>query len=107
MPKIELALKKLDKMEKKLDNLESFIKVVKGKVNRLHEKVERFELFSTNTASSSKVLDEGLSFANSEREEMKLWGKSLQENTESVENKLKGEIKTLRDEKLYMEVYQR
>jgi len=33
-------------MEKKLDNLESYVKVVDGKVNRLQEKVERFESFS-------------------------------------------------------------
>lgn len=35
MPSIELVLEKLDKMEKKLDNLESYVKVVDGKVNQL------------------------------------------------------------------------
>jgi len=41
-------------MEKKLDNLESYVKVVDGnlKVNRLQENVERFELFSKDVASS-------------------------------------------------------
>lgn len=100
-------------MEKKLDNLESYVKVVDGKVNRLQEKVERFESFSKDAASSLKVhvLDEGMSFANSEIENMKektkYWEKSLQEKTARVERNLQGEIETLRDEKLYMEVYQR
>ena len=111
MPKIELVLEKLDNMEKKLDNLESYVKVVDEKVNRLQDKVERFESFSKDAASSLKVLDEGMSFANSEiekmKEKMKLWEKSLQEKTARVEKKLTGEIETLRDEKLYMEVYQR
>ena len=111
MPKIELVLEKLDKKEKKLDNLESYVKVVDGKINRLQEKVERFESFSKVTASSLKVLDEGMSFANSEienmKEKMKHWEKSLQDKTARVERKLQGEIETLRDEKLYMEVYQR
>jgi len=33
IPKIELVLEKPDKMEKKPDNLESYMKVVNGKVN--------------------------------------------------------------------------
>jgi len=111
MPKIELVLEKLDKMEKKLDNLESYVKVVEGKVNRLEEKVERFESFSKDATSSIKVLDEGMSFANSEienmKEKMKHWERSLQSNTARVQRKLQGEIETLRDEKLYIEVYQR
>jgi len=64
MPKVELVLETLDKMKKKLDNLESYMKVFDGKVNRLQEKVECFESLSKDTASSSKVLDEGMSFAN-------------------------------------------
>ena len=111
MPKIELVLEKLDKMEKKLDSLEGYVKVVDGKVNRLQEKVEYFELFSKDAALSLKVLDEGMSFANSEiesmKEKVKHWEKSLQEETARVERKLQGEIEVLRDEKLYMEVYQR
>ena len=71
MPKIELVLEKLDKMEKKLDNLESYVKIVDVKVNRQEEKVERFESFSKDATSSIKVLDEGKSFANSEIENMK------------------------------------
>ena len=98
--------------EKKLDSLESYVKVVDGKVNRLQEKVKQFESFSKDAASSiNRVLDEGMSFANSEiesmKEEIKHWEKSLQEKTARVERKLQGEIETLRDEKLYMEVYKR
>ena len=52
-----------------------------------------------------------MSFANSEveniKEKMKHREKSFQEKkTARVERKLQGEIETLRDEKLYMEVYQ-
>ena len=87
------------------------MKVVDGKVNRLQEKVERFESFSKDAASSLKVLDQGMSFANSEienmKEKMKHWAKSLQDKTARTKRKLQGEIETLRDEKLYMEVYQR
>ena len=74
-------------------------------------KTFRFESFSKDAASSLKVLDEEMSFANSEdenmKEKMKHWEKSLQDKTARVERKLQGEIETLRDEKLYMEVYQR
>ena len=38
---------------------------------------------------------------------MKHWEKSLQDKTARVERNLRGEIETLRDEKLFMEVYQR
>ena len=107
MPKIELVLEKLDKMEKKLDSLESYVKVVDGKVNRLQEKVEHFESFSKDAALSLKVLDEGMSLMNSEIEIMKENIKLWEEKTARVERKLQGEIETLRDEKLYMEVYQR
>ena len=107
MPKIELVLEKLDKMEKKLDSLKSYVKVVDGKVNRLQEKVEHFESFSKDAALSLKVLDEGMSFVNSEIESMKENIKLWEEKTERVERKLQREIETLRDEKLYMEVYQR
>ena len=41
------------------------------------------------------------------KEKMKHWGKSLQDKTAKVERKLQGKIETLRDEKPYMEVYQR
>jgi len=41
------------------------------------------------------------------KEKMKRWEKSLQDKTAKVERKLQGKIETLRDEKPYMEVYQR
>jgi len=71
MPKIELVLEKLDEMETKLDNIESYVKIFEGKFNRLQEKVERFESCSKDAASSFKVLEEGMYFANSEVENMK------------------------------------
>ena len=77
-----------------------------GKVNRLQEKVKHFESFSKDAALSLKVLDEGMSFVNSEIESMKENIKLWEEKTARVERKLQGEIETLRDEKLYMEVYQ-
>ena len=56
MPKIELVLEKLDKRENKLDSLESYVKVVDRKVNRLQEKAEHFESFSKDSALSLKVV---------------------------------------------------
>ncbi|KAJ7318269.1 hypothetical protein OS493_038069 [Desmophyllum pertusum] len=103
MPKLELVVQKLDNMERKLDNLEGYVKVVDGKINPLQEKVERFEKFNTDTTSSIKVLDEGMTFANSEieslKEKAKALDKSLKEN--------KKESTKLKNKKLYMEVYQR
>lgn len=65
--------------------MESYLKVVDGMVNRLQEKVARFEPFSKDMASSLKVLDEGMSSANPEtentKEKMKHWEKSLHEKT--------------------------
>ena len=61
-------------------------------------------MFSKAAASSLKVLDEGMFFVNSKIESMK--EKYLQEKTARVERKLQGEIETLRDENLYMEMYQ-
>ena len=79
---IESVLEKLDKMEKKLDSLESYVRVVDGKVNRLQEKVEHLKLFSKDAVLSLKVLDERMSFATSEiesmKEKIKHWKKSLQ-----------------------------
>ena len=88
MPKIELVLEKLDKMAKKLDSLESYVKVVDGKVNQLQEKVEHFESFSKDAALSLKVLDEGMSFMNSEieimKENIKLWEEKNSEGGEEA-----------------------
>ncbi|XP_020619744.1 protein unc-13 homolog C-like [Orbicella faveolata] len=111
MPKLDLVLQKLDNMEKKLDILEGFVKVVDGKVNKLQDKAEQFESFSRDATTKLKVLDEGMSFANTEienlKKKVKLLEQTIQENTVNTENKFKGKIEALRNEKLYMEVYQR
>lgn len=111
MLKLDLVLQKLDNMEKKLDILEGFVKVVDGKVNKLQDKAEQFESFSRDATTKLKVLDEGMSFANTEienlKKKVKLLEQTIQENTVNTENKFKGKIEALRNEKLYMEVYQR
>ena len=111
MPKLDLVLQKLDNMEKKLDNLEDFVKVVDGKVNKLQDEAEQFASFSTDATTKLKVLDEGMLFANTEienlKKKVKLLEQAIQENTVNTENKFKGKIEALRNEKLYMEVYQR
>ena len=87
-------------MEKKLDNLEDFVKVVDGKVNKLQDKAEQFESFSTDATTKLKVLDEGMSFANTEIENLKkivkLLEQTIQENTVNTENKFKGKIEALK-----------
>ena len=58
--------------------------------------VNCFESSKTKTEKEIKELEDGLDFANTERESFK-----------EKFDKLKGEINQLRDEKLCMEVYQR
>ena len=58
--------------------------------------VNCFESSKTKTEKEIKELEDGLDFANTERESFK-----------EKFDKLKGEINQLRDEKIYMEVYQR
>ena len=72
-------------MLEKLENLERYVKAVDEKVSNLQAKVDCF-----------KELEDGLDFANTERESFK-----------EKFDKLKCEINQLRDEKIYMEVYQR
>jgi len=79
MPKLDLVLQKLDNMEKKLDILEDFVKVVDGKVNKLQDKDEQFESFSRDATTKLKVLDEGMSFANTEIENLKKKVKLLEQ----------------------------
>jgi len=57
MPKIELLYEKFDKMGRKLDNLESCVKVVDGKVDRK----KGFESFSKDAALLFSVLNAGMS----------------------------------------------
>ena len=89
IPKLELVLEKLE-------NLERYVKAVDEKVSNLQAKVDCFEAFKNKTEKKIKELEDGLDFANTKRESFK----------EKFDN-LKCEINQLRDEKLYMEVYQR
>ena len=89
IPKLELVLDKLG-------NLERYVKAVDEKVSNLQAKVDCFESFKNKTEKKIKELEDGLDFANTERESFK-----------DKFDKLKCEINQLGDEKLYMEVYQR
>ena len=62
----------------------------------MQAKVNCFESSKTKTEKEIKELEDGLDFANRERDSFK-----------EKFDKLKCEIKQLRDEKIYMEVYQR
>ena len=95
MPKLEMIFEKLEKLDEKLDSLEKYVKAVDGKVSKLQQKVEAFEKFMQNTGKTVELQD-GLSFANEEREAFK---QQLKDLTVKVDK--------LKDEKLYMEVYQR
>ena len=55
-----------------------------------------FEVFKKETETKIKELEDGLNFANKERESFK---KKFQE--------IQNQVHLLKDEKLYMEVYQR
>ncbi|XP_078351848.1 uncharacterized protein LOC144636502 [Oculina patagonica] len=96
MPKLELVIEKLGKVESKLEDLENNVKSVDAKVNKLQAKVECFESFQKKTVKKVEDIESGMNFTNTERE--------------SFETKLKGmqkQLDQLKDEKLYMEVYQR
>ena len=90
------VIPKLEQVLEKLENLERYVKAVDEKVSNLQEKVDCFEAFKNKTEKKIKELEDGLDFANTERESFK-----------EKFDKLKCEINQLRDEKLYMEVYQR
>ena len=83
-------------MLEKLENLERYVKEADEKVSNLQAKVVCFESFKNKTEKKIKELEDGLDFKNTERESFK-----------EKFDKLKCEINQLRDEKLYMEVYQR
>ena len=76
--------------------MERYVKAVDEKVSNLQAKVDCFESFKNEKEKKIKELEDGLDFANTERESFK-----------EKFDKLKCEINQLRDEKLYMEVYQR
>ncbi|XP_073229677.1 uncharacterized protein [Porites lutea] len=90
------VIPKLEQVLEKLENLERYVKAVDEKVSSLQAKVDCFEAFKNKTEKKIKELEDGLDFANTERESFK-----------EKFDKLKCEINQLRDEKLYMEVYQR
>ena len=90
------VIPKLEQVLEKLENLERYVKAVDEKVSNLQAKVDCFEAFKNKTEKKIKELEDGLDFANTERESFK-----------EKFDKLKCEINQLRNEKLYMEVYQR
>ena len=90
------VIPKLEQVLEKLENLERYVKPVDDKVSSLQAKVDCFEAFKNKIEKKIKELEDGLDFANTERESFK-----------EKFDKLKCEINQLRDEKLYMEVYQR
>lgn len=92
LPKLDIVLKKLETMETKLDSLEGYVKNVDAKVNALTTKVETLESTTRNAMKSIEELDKGMAFLNSEVEQLK---------------KLEKDCTALRQEVLYMGVYQR
>ena len=90
------VIPKLEQVLEKLENLERYVKAVDEKVSNLQAKVDCFESFKNEKEKKIKELEDGLDFANTERESFK-----------EKFDKLKCEINQLRDEKLCMEVYQR
>lgn len=92
MPKLDMVIKKLEEMEIKLDKLEGYAKNVDAKVNDLTTKVETLESTTRKAMKSIEDLDKGLTFLNSEVEHLK---------------KLEKDCAALRQEVLYMGVYQR
>ena len=89
------VIPKLEQVLEKLENLEWYVKAVDKKVSNLLAKVDCFKAFRSKTEKKIKELEDGLDFANMERESFK-----------EKFDKLKCEINQLWDEKLYMEVYQ-
>ena len=80
-------------METKLDNLsQSYVKNVDAKVSAFTMKIETLEATTRNAMKSIEELDRGLAFLNNEVEEL---------------NKLEKDYTALRQEVLYMGVYQR
>ena len=92
LPKLNDVLTKLGGIEKKLDNLESYAKKIEVKVNDLTAKVEILEESTKEANKAIEELDSSMAFLNSEVEELK---------------KMEKECGALRQEILYMGVYQR
>ena len=96
MPKLELLLEKLVTVESKLEKVEDYVKAVDDKVSSLQAKMDGFKSFKRETEKKVLELDEGMIFANAERESLKA---ELQD--------LHNQVNQLKDEKLYMEVFNR
>ena len=80
------VIPKLEKVLEKLENLERYVKAVDEKVSNLQAKVDCFEFFKNITEKKIKELEDGLDFANMERESFK-----------KKFDKLKCEINQLKD----------
>ena len=92
LPKLEMVLQKLETLETKVDSLDSHVKNVDAKVNELSMKVETLESTTRKAMQSIEELEKGMTFLNSEIEQLK---------------KLEKDCAALRQEVLYMGVYQR
>ena len=83
------VIPKLEQVLEKLENLERYVKAVDEKVSNLQAKVDCFEAFKNKTEKKIKELEDGLDFANTERESFK-----------EKFDKLKCEINQLREQDL-------
>ena len=61
-------IEKLVAVELKLEKLEKYVKSVDDKVSNLQTKIGCFESFKRETEKKVMELDEGMNFANAERE---------------------------------------
>ena len=103
MPKLDLVLEKLGtvesklgKVESRLEELENHVKFVDTKVCSFQTTVECLQSFQKKTEKTVNDIENGMNFADAEREYFKM---RIQE--------LQTQLDQLKDEKLYMEVYQR
>jgi len=71
MPKLNLVLEKLGRVEYKLEELEAYVKTVDAKVSSLQVTVECFECFKKETEKTVKEIEYGMNYANVERESFK------------------------------------
>ena len=90
MPKLELLLEKIVAVESKLEKLEEYVKSVDDKVSSLQAKIDCFESFKSETEKKIMELEDGMDFANPERESFKTKLRELQ-----------NQVNQLKDEKLY------
>ncbi|PFX11558.1 hypothetical protein AWC38_SpisGene24660, partial [Stylophora pistillata] len=103
MPKLDLVQEKLGavefklgKVESKLEELENHVKSLDAQVCSLQTKVECLESFQKKTERTVNDIENGMNFADEERKSFMM---RIQE--------LQTQLNQLKDEKLYMEVFQR